>query len=222
MRHRRWPVAKSEPLLAHQFSDRTQQVEADSLGMWVFICTEVMFFGALFTGYALYRFTYDAEFRLASHPVSFLLGSVNTGVLLTSSLFMALALHAAQRGDRRQLLGFLWVTAALGVVFLAIKLKDYSDLWDHGLVPALHFAPDLPMPPRAQLFYVFFFFMTGLHALHVLIGVVVLLGLSWLAYRGRCSPADHPTVENVGLYWHLVDVVWVFLYPLFYLMGRSS
>lgn len=213
-------MSKPERALAHQFNQLDQQHQADALGMWVFICTEIMFFGALFTGYTVYRFEYQPLFAAASHHVSFVLGSINTGVLLTSSLFMALAMRYAQVGDRKKLITCLLVTALLGMVFLVLKFKDYGDLYGHGLVPGLNFRPDIPVPPKTELFYYFFFFMTGLHALHVFIGVLLILGLAWLASRGRFTPLHHPAVENVGLYWHFVDVVWVFLYPLFYLMGR--
>lgn len=198
-----------------------QQHRAAQLGMWVLIATEVLFFGALFTTYTALRWLHAGDFALASQHVSYALGTLNTGVLLTSSLTMALAVRAAQLGKRHGQVAALLVTAGLGITFLILKFVDYASLYREGLVPGAYH-PHVAMPEAGALFYGLFFFMTGLHALHVLIGVGLMLVLALLAHRGAFSPRHHPLLENAGLYWHFVDVVWVFLYPLFYLMGRHG
>lgn len=217
--------------LAHHFETPTQQHESASLGMWTFLATEVMFFGGLFTGFVVYRFTTPEAFRIASGHLNVLLGSVNTAVLLTSSLTVALAVHAGQTGDRRAQVRYLLLTILLGIAFLGVKGVEYSEEFRAQLVPGAHFKNDaLHAPPgtsdeelqRAQMFFVFYFFMTGLHALHMIIGIGVFAVIALMARRGRFTPEYYTPLELSGLYWHFVDIVWVFLFPLLYLIDRHK
>jgi cytochrome c oxidase subunit 3 len=217
--------------VAHQFEDAEQQKATATLGMWAFLATEVMFFGGLITGFIIYRFTSPREFALGSRQLEVWLGATNTWVLLTSSLTMALAVHAGQLGDRKGQVRFLFATMLLGSAFLGIKAVEYHDEYEKHLVPGLNF--QTPVPPqlpeteavaqrRFELFFVFYFFMTGLHALHMIIGIGVLAVLTLLAHRGRFTPEYHTPLELSGLYWHFVDIVWVFLFPLLYLIDRHQ
>jgi cytochrome c oxidase subunit III len=206
---------------AHHFDDALQQREASTLGMWIFLVTEVMFFGGLFTLYVAYRALYPDAFAHGSHHLDVTLGTFNTAVLITSSLTMALAVHAAETGRRGRLLAMLALTAVLGFVFLGVKAWEYADKFAHHLVPGPDFAwPDAAEAPHVQLFYSLYFAMTGLHALHMIIGLGVLTWLMLAARRGRFGPAYATPVEVSGLYWHFVDIVWIFLFPLLYLIGR--
>ncbi|MBI2876208.1 MAG: cytochrome c oxidase subunit 3 family protein [Candidatus Tectomicrobia bacterium] len=204
--------------LAHHFEDLTQQHEAANLGMWVFLAQEVLFFGAIFLGYATYRYLYPEVFVAASHHLDVTLGSINTGVLLTSSLTMALSVHAAQIGHRRALVGFLLVTMLLGTVFLGIKGLEYSHKFEEHLVPGSDFRFTGAPLGQARLFFFLYFVMTAIHGLHVLIGIAVIGVIALLAWRGGFSPDYYAPVEGTGLYWHFVDIVWVFLFPLLYLI----
>jgi cytochrome c oxidase subunit 3 len=205
---------------AHQFDTPIQQYEASTLGMWVFLLTEIMFFGGLFLGYTVYRAAYPEAFVEGSHHLDVVLGGINTVVLLGSSLTMALAVHAAQMGERQQLIRCLAETLGLGLVFLGIKALEYAHKFAAHLVPGSRFVSEGPQAPQVQLFFSLYFSMTGMHALHMLIGIGLLSVLIRLAWRGRFSPDYHTPVEVVGLYWHFVDVVWIFLFPLLYLLGR--
>ena len=217
--------AHGHPLVAHQFDDLAQQHEASTLGMWAFLATEIMFFGGALTGYAVYRSTYPEAFAAASAKENWLIGAINTGVLLCSSLTMALAVHSAQMGNRRWIVRWLLITIVFGAAFLGIKAYEYTHLFHEHLFPRKdlfdphleHFPAHLHNP--AQIFYSFYFAMTGLHALHMVIGIGIILYVAGMARRGRFSPAYHNPVEMTGLYWHFVDVVWIFLYPLLYLIA---
>ncbi len=213
-------MPESACALQHQFDDLPQQHEADWLGMWIFLATEVMFFGGLFTGYAAYRSTYLEAFGDASRHLELGLGAINTLVLICSSLTMALAVHAAKVGRRRALVGFLLATIALGLVFLGIKGIEYAQKFEHHLVPGSSFVYAEPFARHAQVFFSFYFAMTGMHALHMVIGVGLLAGIGIRARRGAYSPQHHATVELAGLYWHFVDIIWIFLFPLLYLIER--
>jgi cytochrome c oxidase subunit 3 len=206
--------------LAHQFDDLTQQYEASNLGMWLFLLTEIMFFGGLFAGYTVYRTFYPAAFVEGSHHLDVLLGGINTAVLLGSSLTMALAVHAAQTGRRWPLVGLLLLTMLLGLVFLGIKSIEYGHKFAEHLVPGPQFAYAGPHAGQVQLFFGFYFGMTGMHALHMVIGIGLLAILTFLSWRGHFSPVYYTPVELLGLYWHFVDIVWIFLFPLLYLLGR--
>lgn len=207
-------------VLAHHFENLEQQHEAATLGMWMFLATEVLFFGALLTGYAVYRSAYPVEFARASEHLKVGVGAVNTAVLICSSLTMALAVRAAQtvRGLRL----FLVLTLLLGATFLGIKAWEWYSEFRENLVPGARFAAGWAShgvavnPQRVQLFFVFYFVLTGLHGLHMIVGLGVLAVL--LARAGRYNAANFTAVEVAGLYWHFVDIVWIFLFPLLYLV----
>ncbi len=213
--HHEHPVA-----LQHQFDDLGQQREAATLGMWVFLATEVLFFGGLFMVYTVYRSWYPDAFAAASHELVIWAGTTNTAVLITSSLTMALAVHAAQTGDRRLLILFLMITMALGLVFLGIKEFEYYTEWVEHHVPGLNYDFEAKYYRQAQIFYSLYFMMTGLHALHMIIGLGIMSFMLWWSVKGVITPEYHNPIEISGLYWHFVDIVWIFLFPLLYLIGR--
>jgi cytochrome c oxidase subunit 3 len=219
--------------VAHQFVDREQQKEAAALGMWVFIAQEVLFFGGLFTAYAVYRHQYPDAFSAGSHHLSYRIGFANTLVLIASSLTMALAVWSAAVGKKRRVVGFILATILLGSVFLGVKYFEYRGkiapcLGDGPyagcLVPGERFDASAVHLGGAegghvQIFFSLYFGMTGLHALHMIVGIPILATIAFLAGRGRFSPEYHTPVEIVGLYWHFVDIIWIFLFPLLYLIG---
>jgi cytochrome c oxidase subunit 3 len=206
--------------LAEQFVDLEQQHEASSLGMWIFLASEIMFFGGLFAGYAIYRNLYLPGFMIGSRHLNVAIGAINTVVLISSSLTMALAIRAAQLGRRWALLSFLLITILLGLAFVGIKiLYEWRHDYLEHLVPGFGFEFPGPNGRSVELFFVFYFFMTGFHALHMVVGVGVLTVLLVLAGKGKYSPERYNPVEAAGLYWHFVDVVWIFLFPLLYLIG---
>ncbi len=215
------PAAHGEIPLQHQFESMEQQKEASSLGMWVFLVTEILFFGGLFLAYTIYRWENPRAFADASRHMDVTLGTINTAVLIFSSLTMAMAVHSAATGRRRLLIGFLIATMILGGVFLGIKAVEYTDHIQHHLFPG----PSFRYPPGADargasLFFSLYFAMTGLHALHMIIGLGILTTLLLMARRGRFTAEYSTPVEVSGLYWHFVDIVWIFLFPLLYLIGR--
>jgi cytochrome c oxidase subunit 3 len=207
---------------AHQFEDLGQQHEAATLGMWLFLGTEVLFFGGLFTAYAVARSRYPEEFVEGSRRLSITLGALNTVVLICSSLTVVLAVHAVQLNRQQALRWFVGATIALGLAFLGVKAVEYTQEYHEGLMPAIDFRTDgwpAGIDARhAELFFVFYFLLTLLHAAHMLIGLGVWAVLLALAWRGRYSPQSHTPLEVAGLYWHFVDIVWVFLFPLLYLI----
>jgi len=204
-------LAEHASTLAHQFDDLTQQYEASTLGMWFFLLTEIMFFGGLFAGYTVYRSAYAEAFVAGSHHLDIVLGSINTAVLIGSGLTMAMAVHAAQTGQRQLLVVFLLGTIFLGLVFLGIKAVEYTHKANEHLFPGSRFFVEGAHAGQIELFFGFYFGMTGMHALHMVVGLGLLTALVLLAWRGRFSPAYHTPVELVGLYWHFVDIVWIFL-----------
>ena len=206
--------------LAHQFDNLEQQREASTLGMWLFLGTEVLFFGVLFTTYAIYRAWYTEAFAAASHDLLIWAGTTNTAVLITSSLTMALAVHAAQTGDRRRLLRFLTATIVLGTTFLGIKAFEYYTGYVEGHLPGAGFRFEVKYFQHARIFFSLYYLMTGLHALHMVIGLGVMAVMLWLSWRGTITVEYHSPIEISGLYWHFVDIVWIFLFPLLYLIGR--
>lgn len=220
-------MAAESHLLAHQFTDLRQQHEAQSIGMWVFLATEALIFAALFTGYMAYRITYPQAFEAASARLNILIGAVNTVVLLTSSLTMALSVHAAQVGRRRRLMVCLGLTALLGLAFMLLKAREYYTDYQEKLIPGWSFDAaqwdQAGVDPRqVQLFLVFYYVMTLLHAVHLTVGIGLLLALLGLAWRGYFTPQRYMGVELSGLYWHFVDVVWIFLLPILYLIGTHT
>jgi cytochrome c oxidase subunit 3 len=210
--------------LQHHFADMDQQNDSGTFGMWVFLVTEIMFFGGVFAAYAIYRSMYLPAFEFGSRLLDVRLGATNTAVLIGSSLTMVLAVHAAQTGRRKALVFYLLLTMTLGTVFLGIKAYEYFHKWEHFLVPGLRFAPTEALPSgvtlqNLQLFFCFYFFMTALHALHMIIGLGIMTTLVVMSSRGRFSPEYYTPIEVSGLYWHFVDIIWIFLFPLLYLIG---
>ncbi len=201
---------------AHQFDSAEHQHSAVQLGMWVFIAQEILFFGGLFLTYTVYRFGYPTAFAQASHHLDITLGAVNTAVLIASSLTMALAVHGGQLGNRFTQTLFLAATIVLGSIFLGIKTIEYGHKFHEHLVPGPGFIGD----PHEQIFFSLYFMMTGLHALHMIIGIAILAVLTWQASRGAYGKHYYSPVELTGLYWHFVDIIWIFLFPLLYLIGR--
>ena len=213
-------LEQTAPYVAHHFDDAVQQHDASTLGMWVFLVTEIMFFGGLFTAYIVYRTAYPAAFHGASHELDITLGAFNTAVLITSSLTMALSVHAAQTGKRGMLVFCLLLTMVLGTTFLGVKAYEYWHKWHEHLIPGPNFAYTGPDPTNAQLFFSLYFAMTGLHALHMIIGIGLLAVITVRGAQGMFNRFYYTPVELSGLYWHFVDLVWIFLFPLLYLLGR--
>jgi len=214
--------AHSDPNLQHHFVALEQQHEASTLGMWTFLITEIMFFGGLFTLFIVYVSAYAEAFAQASKRLDLLLGTVNTVVLIGSSFTMAMAVRSAQLGQRKLLMGFLVLTMLLGCVFLGIKGIEYAHKFEQHLVPGPGFMLQGDLAQHAQLFFSFYFAMTGLHALHMVVGVGLMTWLLVHSWRGRFSPTYFWPVEVGGLYWHFVDIVWIFLFPLLYLVARHA
>lgn len=205
----------------HQFDDAQQQYDATTMGMWVFLVTEVLFFGGMFATYAVYRSMYPDVFASTSHHMDLTLGAINTAVLIGSSLTMALAVQAGQLGSRRILMWMIIATMLLGMVFLGIKAFEYHHKWEESLVPGIKFAYDPPQYfRRAQILFSLYFAMTGMHAIHMIIGLGLMTWLFLKARRGTFGPEYYTPVEVVGLYWHFVDIVWIFLFPMLYLIGK--
>jgi cytochrome c oxidase subunit 3 len=213
---------RGEPPLpvAHQFDDAAQQADAASLGMWLFLATEILFFGVLFFAYGVARGRFPDAFAAASRHTNLVLGTINTAVLLTSSFTMALAVFAAGARRMRAAGWLLVLTAALGVAFACIKLTEYALDYHGHLVPALNFTFDARYAQGAELFFWLYFATTGAHLAHLSIGIAIALTFAW-----RClhAPAGRlpEQVETAGLYWHFVDLVWIFLYPCLYLVSRT-
>ena len=268
------------PYLHHHFESLEQQRQSSILGMWIFVAQEMLFFGGIFLGYTVYRNMYPAAYVLGSHQLDVKLGALNTVVLILSSLTMALAVRAGQKGDNKWIFNWILATMVLGSMFLGVKVIEYKAKWDHGLVPGKHFHFDpsashgeehavneVPVqfvqagevgvadsghePVAAsdhavsdeehaaqaneteaghaavavdagnlELFFCFYFIMTGMHALHMVIGMGLMIWLLVKAKRNRFAAEYYSPVENFGLYWHFVDLIWIFLFPLLYLIGR--
>jgi cytochrome c oxidase subunit 3 len=204
---------------AAHFESHEHQRDSAELGIWIFLTTELMFFGPLFLGYAILRLSFPDAFAAASRHTDAVIGTLNTAVLLTSSLFVALASRSTQIGRRRAAMWCLWITALLGTVFLALKAVEYFNEWREHLMPWLGFQFDPELAHGASLFFLLYFAMTGLHAVHLMIGIGI---MAWFASRLRThDPATMATRIEIGaLYWHFVDAIWVVLFPLLYLVGR--
>jgi cytochrome c oxidase subunit III len=208
--------------LKHHFDDMEQQKSAATLGMWIFLVTEIMFFGGLFVGYTVYRWRYPGAFAAASHEVDLPHGTINTIVLIGSSLTMALAVYFAQTNARKALVLCLVATMVLGTGFLGIKALEYAHKFEHHLFPGPSFHFEAADPGQAQIFFIFYFVMTGMHALHMIVGLGLLAVLVAMAARRKFSAEYNSPVEITGLYWHFVDIVWIFLFPLLYLIDRHK
>ena len=218
------------PALLHHFATEEQQRNASSFGMWIFLGTEVMFFGGLFCSYLIYRLKYFGDFGAASKSINAALGGTNTAVLICSSLTVVLAIWAAQTARRGLLLAMLALTMLFGLGFLGIKGIEYKDKFDEHHVPGASFSfQNVPIPghpdqyanPRhAEIFFSLYFIMTGLHALHMIVGLGIFTWLFVMAWKGRFTPDYHTPLEIGGLYWHFVDIIWIYLFPLLYLIDR--
>lgn len=207
--------------LRHHFANPAQQLDASVLGMWTFLITEVLFFGGMFTAYTIYRFMYPAAFASTSHFMDVWLGGINTAVLICSSLTMAMAVRSAQLSRRRPLILFLIGTMIFGTIFLVIKYVEWSRKWNEFLVPGFNFRYDYAPQyfHHAQILFFLYFCMTGMHALHMIVGLGLLTYLLVQSIRKVFSAFYFTPVEMIGLYWHFVDIVWIFLFPLLYLIG---
>src|SRR5688572_28902546 len=189
--------------------------------MWLFLVTEVMFFGGLLMAYLLYRVWYPVAWSEGSLDLDIVLGGVNTVVLIASSLTMALAVRSAQTGAQRPTVWWLLITMVFGLTFLVIKGFEYKHKYDLNHIPGPNFVYEGPDSPHVQIFFSLYFALTGLHALHMVIGVTLLAVITWMAWKRRFTPEWYTPVEMSGLYWHFVDIVWIFLFPLLYLVDRA-
>ena len=227
------------PQHRHHFETEEQQREAGSFGMWLFLLTEIMFFGGMFFAYLLYRNWYYEAFVVASQQLSIPLGTANTAILITSGFFMALGVWAAEVRKRNMLVICLILTTLFGLAFLGIKSVEYHEKWEKHHVPGATFdisefvnppidaktgkaimpalSPD--MAQKTQIYFFLYFAMTGMHAVHMIIGIGILFWLMWRAWRYEFSTGYVAPIENFGLYWHFVDIVWLFLFPFFYLIN---
>ncbi|MBV8070388.1 MAG: cytochrome c oxidase subunit 3 [Acidobacteriaceae bacterium] len=205
--------------LREQFATPEQQRETASAGMWIFLMTEVLMFGALFSAYTVYRILHPQGFALGSSEMDILLGSINTAILLTTSLMMAFAESNAQEGNERWLAICLIAVMLLGAVFLCVKVSEYVEHYHEHKAPGFWFEDSSPYANNVQLFFVFYFIMTGLHAVHMIIGIGIMAFLLFRTWVGSFSAQYHTPIVIGGLYWHFVDIVWIFLYAIFYLPG---
>ena len=200
--------------IAHH--DEHRDDEASKLGIWLFIFTELLFFGGLFITYAVYRHAHPQAFHLAAQQLDVTVGTINTVILLISSMTIAMATTSIQKKDRRTTLILIWITLLLALVFLVNKYFEWSGKIDHGIWPGSPLLEELGQGDT--LFFGLYFFMTGLHALHIIIGMVLIAVILVRVQKNRITFDNFQLLENGGLYWHLVDLIWIFLFPLFYLI----
>ena len=220
------------PNLRHHFDDMAQQFDSATLGMWVFLLTEIMFFGGMFCAYMIYRSMYPAAFASTSMHMEPIWGATNTAVLIVSSLSMALAVRAARMGQQKALQILLLVTIFFGLCFLGVKAIEYHSHWVDNKVPLIaghwdysntkDFPNQAQYAKQAQILFCFYFFMTGFHAVHMIVGVVLMFTIYAMARKGKFDSNYFTPVEISGLYWHFVDIVWIFLFPLLYLIGHTK
>ena len=241
---------EARPELRHHFADEQQQRNAASLGMWWFLGTEIMFFGGMFCAYLVYRRIYFPEFAAASRSLDLIVGTLNTAVLICSSLTVAMAVRAAQMGKRKLQVQLLLATIFFGLVFLGVKGYEWSNKYKEHHIPTFHYnvvggngdlikensaflgidkvkndpvklaAREAEIQKHTQIFYSLYFALTGMHAIHMIIGVGIFSVITWMAWKGRFTPEYHTPLEIAGLYWHFVDIVWIYLFPLLYLIDR--
>ncbi len=207
------------PGLQHHFTNMKQQFEAAKLGMWLFLVTEVLLFGGLFVGYGIMHAKHPEAFVAAHHHLDWRLGALNTIVLLLSSFTMVMGVWAAQTGQKKKLIAFLLLTVLLAMVFMGVKYVEYSHKFHEGLLPGKYYSHQGDTVPGQFMFFSFYFMMTGLHGIHVLLGIVALLWITFRAWRNQFSAQYYGPVDIVGLYWHLVDLIWIYLFPLMYLIS---
>jgi cytochrome c oxidase subunit 3 len=213
-------MAESGSIVAHQFDNAAQQQDAANIGMWAFLVTEMLFFGGMFLGYSVYRYRFPTAFALSSNHMDIVLGTINTAVLITSSLTVVLSIQAARQDRREALVRLLGLTIVLGLIFLGIKSTEYYHKYQEHLIPGMNFAYPDDAARHAAIFFSFYFAMTGMHAVHMIIGIGIFAFLLRGARRGHYTRLYYTPVEIAGLYWHFVDIIWIFLFPLFYLLGR--
>lgn len=204
---------------AHHFSSAEHEFEASKEGMWIFMVTEVLMVGALFVAYLIFRSMYPEAWHEAHKLLNVKLGALNTAILITSSLTMVLGVSAAQRGQITRCLQMLGMTVMFGVGFLIVKYFEYSHKFHEGILPAGHFSFAELTTPKAPLFFSMYFMMTGVHAFHVVLGMGLITWIMIRVKRGEIGPDFYTPVELVGFYWHFVDLVWIYLFPLLYLLG---
>lgn len=205
--------------LAHHFSDATQQAESAKLGMWVFLLTEILLFGGLFAAYSIFRSWNPEMFYNAHKYLDVTLGSINTVVLITSSVTMVLAVRSIQLGKKQETLALLWSTLILASVFLVIKYFEYSHKFHLGQLPGKYYTFTGVEGTNPHIFFSIYFVMTGLHGFHVMAGMVIITWMIIKTSRNKFSPEYYTPLELTGLYWHLVDLIWIYLFPLLYLIG---
>lgn len=204
--------------LQHHFVDSDQQFDAAKMGMWVFLVTEILFFGGLFTAYIVYRSWYPELYQMASVELNTFWGAVNTAVLIGSSLTVAMAIRSAQLNQIKGLIINLVITVSLACVFMVIKYFEYTHKFHLGIFPGEYYTYDGIDHEKANIFFSIYYMMTGVHGLHVLIGIGLMIWLIIKAKNNAFSSEYYTPVEITGLYWHLVDVIWIFLFPLLYLI----
>lgn len=204
--------------LYHHFVDSEQQFSAAKMGMWIFLGTEILMFGGLFAAYIIYRAWYPELFTMASHELNTIWGAVNTVVLIGSSLTVAMAIKSAQLNQKRNIAINLGITIALACVFMVIKYFEYTHKFHLGIYPGEFYTFDGIEHPKANIFFSLYYLMTGLHGIHVTIGIGLMSWLLWRSLKGDYDSEYYTPVEITGLYWHLVDIIWIFLFPLFYLI----
>ena len=242
---------EGRPELRHHFADEQQQRNAASLGMWWFLGTEIMFFGGMFCAYLIYRRWYFPEFAIASRSLNLPIGTFNTTVLICSSLTVAMAVRAAQMGNRKLQVRMLLLTLLFGLSFIGIKGIEWTEKYKEHHIPTFHYnvvggegdlvhknakflgldklqndpvklhEREAEIQRHTQIFYSLYFALTGMHAIHMIIGVGIFIVITWMAHKGRFSPEYHTPLEIAGLYWHFVDIVWIYLFPLLYLIDRK-
>jgi cytochrome c oxidase subunit 3 len=208
-----------EPFLQHHFTEMAQQAEASKIGMWLFLVTEILLFGGLFVGYAIMHMRHPEAFREAHHHLDRVMGAINTVVLLISSFTMVMAVWAASMSKKKLLIWMLALTLLCAGAFLVVKYFEYSHKFHDGLLPGKYYSHQGDTVPGQFLFFSFYFMMTGLHGLHVLIGMIVIGWVLVRAIKGHFSAAYYGPVDLVGLYWHLVDMIWIYVFPLMYLLS---
>jgi cytochrome c oxidase subunit 3 len=209
--------------LRHHFETPDQQVDTSTIGMWTFLVTEIMFFSGMFFAYGLYRSLYHDAFASTSKHMDVVVGAINTAVLICSSFTMVMAVRASKLDMRKMLVLYLILTMILGFVFLGVKAYEYHHKWVEHLVPGFNFHYEEPQfQHQAQILFFLYFMMTGMHAMHMVVGEGMLAVLAWMAWRGRFTAKWNTPVDMIGLYWHFVDIVWIFLFPLLYLIGKKA
>lgn len=212
-------IATHPKYLHHHFSDMSQQNDSSKMGMWLFLLTEILTFGGLFVAYAVYRSWHPDMFYMAHKALDMELGALNTVVLILSSVTIALGIRAMQLNNSRQTILYLGVTILFAVTFLVVKYFEYAHKFHVGQLPGKFYTFTGIEGANPHIFFSIYFAMTGLHALHIIIGIGLISWLMWKTKKGAFSSEYYSPIENVGLFWHLVDMIWIFLFPLFYLIG---